>query len=139
MPTRLTAQIINAAIDGFQAQKSKLDQRIAELRAMLSGTSVEAVTTPQPTPAKRRKFSAAALRRMREAQRQRWARVRGETAAATKPAKPKRRISAQGMRNIIAATKRRWALNRREAAKARKAVASPKKAGVKKATKKVAA
>lgn len=139
VPTKLTDQIINAAIDGFVAQNARLDQQIAELRAMLPGSSNGAGTVPEPKPTNRRKFSAAARRRMREAQRLRWSKIRGETAPAHKTARPKQRISEQGLKNIIAATKRRWALKRLEAAKARKAASVPKKAGAKRVTKKKAA
>lgn len=42
MPTpKLTNQIIEAAIDGFLAKQKYLDSRIAELRAMLPGGSLE--------------------------------------------------------------------------------------------------
>ena len=37
MPTKLTAEIIIAAITGFESQKTKIDAQVAELRAMLSG------------------------------------------------------------------------------------------------------
>ena len=40
MPTKLTHEIITAAIDGFQAQKHHIDAQITELRAMLSGALV---------------------------------------------------------------------------------------------------
>jgi hypothetical protein len=133
MPKKLSDSIINAAIDGFIAHKARLDQRIAELRAMLSGEAAEGVTTAAPTPAKHRKSSAAA--RMKEAQRLRLAKVRGERAAtAAKTVKPRRRISKQGLKNIIAATKRRWALKRRE-----KVASFHKKAGSKEVPKKRAA
>ena len=89
MPKKLTDEIINAAIDGFAAQKIRLDEQIAELRAMLNSGPPESAATPGSTPTKRRKFSPAALRRIREAQRQRWARVRGEKTAAAKSAKTK--------------------------------------------------
>jgi len=55
MPThKLTNEIIAAAIQGFEGQKKQLDDQIAELRAMLSGSSVEAATTQEEaTPGKR--------------------------------------------------------------------------------------
>jgi hypothetical protein len=134
MPKQLTDQVINAAIEGFKVQKTRLNERIAELRAMLSSTA-----TPGPAVTKRRKFSAAARQHMREAQRQRWTRVRGRAVARAQKAKPKRHISEQGLKNIIAATKRRWALKRLEAAKARKAAVSRKKAASKKVPRKKAA
>jgi hypothetical protein len=37
MPTKLTPEIISAAIEGFESQKTKLDGQIAELRSLLAG------------------------------------------------------------------------------------------------------
>src|SRR5215471_574416 len=108
MPTpKLTPEIINAAIKGFESQKRRIDDQIAELRAMLPGGSSETTATTEAPTGKRRKFSAAAIRRMREAQQRRWAKVRGESeptapAAKPEPSKPKRRISEEGMKRIIA-------------------------------------
>jgi hypothetical protein len=39
MAAKLTNTIIEAAIAGFEAQKKSIDAQIAELRAMLTGTS----------------------------------------------------------------------------------------------------
>jgi len=140
MPTnKLIPEIITAAIEGFESHKARIDQQIAELRALLPGGSSETAATPESPVRKRRKFSAAAIRRMREAQQRRWAKVRGESEspATPKPEKPKRRISEEGMKRIIAATKKRWALKRAEAAKAKKTAPPRKKATVKKAALKV--
>jgi hypothetical protein len=139
MSKRLTDQVINAAIEGFKAQKTRLNEQIAELRAMLSHSPNGSTATPEPAVTKRRKFSAAARRRTRKAQRQRWTRVRGRAVARVQKVKPKRHISEQGLKNIIAATKRRWALKRLQAAKARKAAVSRKKAASKKVPRKKAA
>jgi hypothetical protein len=119
MPTKLTPEIIAAAIDGFEVQKQHLDSKIADLRAMLPGGSHETSVTPEAPPTKRKRFSAAARRRMKEAQRLRWAKIRGEAAPASKPtepAKPKRKLSKAGRARIVAALKRRWAA--KKAAKA---------------------
>jgi hypothetical protein len=126
---KLTNEIIAAAILGFEAQKKHIDAQITELREMLDGGSkaTPAAISEAPT-GKRRKFSAAARRRMKEAQQRRWAKIRGEAAspapAALEPSKPKRRLSKAGKAAIVAALKKRWA--------AKKAVAQPKPA--KKAT-----
>ena len=112
MPTKLTSEIITAAIDGFETQKQHIDSQIAELRAMLPGASNEKAGTPEALPHKRKKFSAAARQRMKEAQRLRWAKARGEAAPAPKTTdgtKPKRRLSKAGRANIVAALKKRWA------------------------------
>jgi hypothetical protein len=130
VPKRLTDEIITAAIDGFEAQKTRLDEQIAKLRALLSGNSAHSPAALGPAPPKRRKMSTAARRRIAMAQRARWAKVRGETEPAAPRQKPKRRLSAAGRKAIIAATKRRWALRRLEAAKTKKA--ARKKAVVKK-------
>jgi hypothetical protein len=127
MPTqKLTNEIISAAIQGFEGQKKQIDVQIAELRAMLSGGTAETAATPEPTPLKRKKFSAATRRKMAAAQKARYSRQRGESARALEPPSPeaskaKRKISAEGMKNIIAATKKRWRLQK--AAKAQSAPA----------------
>jgi hypothetical protein len=102
MPTNLSPQIINAAILGFTEQKRLIDHQIAELRAMLPGSSTEPAATPEAPPIKRRKFSAAARRRMKEAQQLRWAKIRGQSEPSSSPAtttessKPKRKLSKAG-------------------------------------------
>src|ERR1022692_1304598 len=71
---KLTNTIIEAAIAGFEAQKKSIDAQIAELRGMLTTKPESAEETPAKTT--RRKFSAAVRKRMREAQRLRWAKMR---------------------------------------------------------------
>jgi hypothetical protein len=138
MPTpKLNAEIIAAAIEGFESQKRRIDTQIGELRAMLSGGRTEGTATPEASTRKR-KVSAAARRRMAEGQRKRWAAIKAESkkpesAARPEPAKPKRKMSAAGRRAISEATKRRWALKRAEEA----AKAQP--AGTKKAAQRTAA
>jgi hypothetical protein len=115
MPKKHTEEIINAAIDGFTAQKARLNQQIAELRAMLNGGSPQVVPASEPAPPKRRRMSAAARRRIAMAQRARWAKLRGESGqepATAKAPRPKRRISPEGLKRIIAATKKRWRLQK---------------------------
>src|ERR1035441_800278 len=95
MPTKLTAEIINAAIVGFEQQKLRIDTQIAELRAaMLSGGAIHPTAgKPEPTKGKRRKMSAAARKRIGDGQRKRWAASKGEAESPSKTvtAKPKRR------------------------------------------------
>src|ERR1017187_8277985 len=92
MPTpKLNAEIIAAAIEGFESQKRRIDTQIEQLRAMLSGGSTEGTATPE-APTRKRKVSAAARRRMAEGQRKRWAATKAESAARSEDAKPKRKI-----------------------------------------------
>jgi hypothetical protein len=58
-------------------------------------------------------LSLEALKRMREGQQRRWAKVQGELPKGeAKAAKPKRKLSAAGKAAIAAALKRRWAAKR---------------------------
>ena len=112
---QLTQGIIDAAIEGFESQKRRIDKQIAELRAMSNG---HAPTTESAAPPKTKKrgMSAAGRKAISEAQRKRWAVANGE-AVVEPPKKEKRQLSAAGRAAIIAATKKRWAAKRAEAKK----------------------
>ena|SRR5947209_4506861 len=142
MARTLTNEVINAAIEGFEAQKQRIDARIAELRSMRDGDGGSNTQTPTaPRSGRRkRKFSPDALRRMREAQQRRWAKVRGEVEpsapAASKPAKKKRgRLSEAGRKAIQEALRKRWAAKRAgtESKPATKKAARKKRASAKSA------
>ena len=114
MPQKLTDEIINAAIEGFESQKRRIDSQIADLRQLLNGNRTEVAGTSR-APARKRRVSAAGRRRMAAAQKARWAKIRGDAAAASspavaKPVKRRRKLSAAGRKAISEATKRRWAL-----------------------------
>src|SRR5260370_8577532 len=130
MPTnKLTPEIITAAIEGFESQKRRIDDQIAELRALLLGRGTEPAATPESVKTKR-KISAAARRRMALGQQKRWAAIKGTTespsqVATPEPSKPKRKLSVAGRAAIVAALKRRW--KEKKAAAAKIAPAAPKK------------
>jgi hypothetical protein len=111
MPKQLTQPIIEAAIKGYLAQKAEIDSQIAELRSMLpGGIRMSPAATPSETERPRKKFSAAARRKMAAAQRARWAGIKKAEAPQAEVAKPKKRkMSAAGRRAISIATKKRWA------------------------------
>lgn len=111
MQTRhLTAEILNAAIEGFEARKLHIDEQIAQLRQLLNGDRPVAVDTSEPQRRAGRTMSAAARKRIGDAQRKRWAATnRTEETASRNIAKPKRKLSAAGRAAIVAALKKRWA------------------------------
>ena len=126
MPNRLTTEIITAAIDGYKARMNTMEVRIAELRALLSGGSVETAATSEMPTHKRKRFSAASRRKMALAQKARWAKIRGESEpaqAATPPTRPKRKLSAAAKAKLVANLK-----------KARAAKAAKAKSGTRKKT-----
>ena len=100
---KLTADILSAALEGFEAQKNRIDARIAEIRPMLGGSGTEQAETAKP----KRRVSAAAKRRMAKGQRLRWKKIK--QAAAPETTKPKRTMSVAGRKRIAAAQKKRWA------------------------------
>ena len=104
--TRLTDEIIDADILGFEEQKRRLDEKLAELRAMRAGKSVAV-----PSTGRRRKMSAAGRKAIAAAQKKRWAALRGGEATPATPAlkKAKRKLSPEGRAAIVAASKKRWA------------------------------
>jgi hypothetical protein len=106
---KLTANILAAALEGFEVQKNRIDTRISEIKQMLYGGRTEPAA-PTDSGKPRKKRSAAVRRRMKLAQQLRWKKIK-EVAepAQAETAKPKKRtLSAAGRRAIIAATKKRW-------------------------------
>lgn len=118
MARTLTNEIIDAAIEGFEAQKRRIDDQIADLRSIRDGGSSQP-RIPATAPRQKRKLSPEAIRRIREGQQRRWVKVRGEATpsapSASKPAKKKRRLSPEGRKAIQDALRRRWAQKRAEA------------------------
>lgn len=78
---KLTPEFINAAIEGFESQKRRIDAQLSELRQLLRGDSTGAAVVSE-APRHTRKISAAGRRKIAAAQRARWARVRGEAESA---------------------------------------------------------
>ena len=136
MSVKLTPEVITAAIEGFQAQTQRIDEQISELRAMLNGRQPTAAAAPQTT--KRSTMSAAGRKRIAEAQRKRWAALKGASEPAmTQPPKRRRRLSPAGRAAIVAALKKRWA-EKRAGSQKPQAVAARKAVRKKRAINKVA-
>jgi hypothetical protein len=118
MPTtKLSEDILLAAIEGFESQKRRIEDQIAELRQMLDGHSAQSAAAPKTTRG-RRKISAEGRARIAEAQRNRWAAKKAADPAATPEAvtpRPKRKLSAAGRKAIVEATRKRWARVKGEA------------------------
>ena len=132
---QLTAEILDAAIEGFEARKVRIDEQIAQVRQLQNGHSPAGTSEPQKRT--RRKMSAAVRKRMGEAQRKRWAATKGDAETASKvTAMPKRKLSAAGRAAIVAALKKRWAAKKAGLVLVKKATAkkaAPRKAAAKKA------
>ena len=116
---KLPDDILAAALEGLEAQKTRIETQIAEIRGRLGGTAASS-ETGKP----KRKVSASARRRMARAQKLRWKKVKQASEPATKPT---RQMSASARKRIAAAQKKRWAAIKK-AAKPQPTKASKKKA-----------
>jgi hypothetical protein len=78
--------LLTAALEGLEAQKSRIEEQIQQVRAMLGRrrgrppASAAAKAPAAETPAKR-KLSPAARKRIAAAQKKRWAEFRKKAAA----------------------------------------------------------
>jgi hypothetical protein len=112
----LDPNVLAAALEGLEAQRQRLEEQIARVRAMLgtrTRTARSATATAAPeAPRRRRKMSAAARRNIIEAQKKRWAEFRKQQAANAKPKKPvrgevmKKRLAALAKARAARAAKR---------------------------------
>jgi hypothetical protein len=104
---QLNRAIIDAAIEGFERQKQKIDETLTELRGQLAallGHKTNAAVTTIPTTARRR-ISAAGRKRIAEAQRKRWALQKeappAKKTTASKKSAPKRKLSAAAKAKLV--------------------------------------
>src|ERR1039457_1323310 len=94
MPKATISQdILRAALAGFQLDKQRIDAQIAEVQAMLGGRGSPekspSVSEETPRKGRRKKRSAAVRKRMAEAQRLRWLKIKNESTPSTpEPATP---------------------------------------------------
>ncbi len=101
------AELLAAALAGYQHQYEVLGERMAEIRRELgSRGGSPGVTATTSQPRRRRGMSAETRARMAEAQRRRWAGAK-KSAGGRKTGK-KRNMSAEGKSRIGKATRKRW-------------------------------
>jgi hypothetical protein len=94
MPKTITidhTSVLQAALVGYELQRSRIEAAIAEIQAELGnvrpGRFTAPVATKEPTTTGKKRFSAAARKRMALAQKKRWQLLKAKTAPARK-AKP---------------------------------------------------
>lgn len=92
--------VLQAALLGYEIQRSRIDAAIAEIRAELGGvpprrSKVDPAGPVEQATLRKKRFSASARRRMAAAQKKRWAAKKAEIAKKAAPAEqkapPKRR------------------------------------------------
>jgi len=98
----MDTSILQHALIGYQAERAKIDEKIAEIEALLNGKQ-KSSTNKRPLR-KRKALSAAARARIAAAQKERWAKFRKQEskAAATKQVR-KKAVSPEVRKKRIAA------------------------------------
>jgi hypothetical protein len=79
-PRAIDPALLQAALEGLEHQKQEVDKKIAAVRSLLVAPRRGRRAAP-PAPKPRRKLSAAARKRISEAQKQRWALLKAKAAA----------------------------------------------------------
>jgi hypothetical protein len=79
--------ILRMALVGYEAEKQKIDARIAEIQAQLEGKAVPSPSAvAEKKPGAKRILSPAARKRIARAQKKRWAEHRKRMKAAARQA-----------------------------------------------------
>ncbi len=109
---------LEGALQQLREERRQAEQQVETLDKAIS--AIEGIlghTSRGPRRSGTRVVSALARRRMAEAQRARWARVRQQSGAGAKTGR-KRTLSAAARRKIAAAQRARWARFRAKQLKA---------------------
>ena len=77
------AGLLQAALVGYQVEREKIDAKILELQAQLTGKKAPASVAKTGKVRAKREKRAAARRRIAAAQKKRWAKFHRERAAAS--------------------------------------------------------
>ena len=77
-------QLLQMALIGYEAERQKIQEKIADIQRQLNGRTHRASTSMSAAPATRTRsrMSAAARRRIAAAQKKRWAEYRKKKKAA---------------------------------------------------------
>lgn len=79
------SSFLAAALEGLEMQKKRIEEQIQQVRVMLGGRAGRPVAggvLALDKPARKRRLSAAARKRIAMAQKRRWAEYRKKAAAA---------------------------------------------------------
>ncbi len=91
--SRISPELLEAALDGLKQRLIEVDNNISAVRRLLrSPGATSSAPAEAPAGRKRRRMSAAAKRRIAEAQRRRWAAFR---AAQANPKRGRKRAGKE--------------------------------------------
>ena len=111
MPERI--RLLELAFKGLEAERATIDNEIVQIKSQLNprSTTAQTVTVVSPTavPAKKRRMSAAARKKISEAMKRRYAELNsGKRQSAGS------HLTQAGRKKLSDLMKKRWAEKRRE-------------------------
>ena len=112
--SELSPDVLEAALQGLEAQRKRIGDQIAQVRHML-GTSTRPTAGRELVASRKRTMSAAARHRIAAAQKKRWQEFRKRSqqvptkASSAKSPLRKHKLSAAGRKAIAEAARKRWA------------------------------
>jgi len=80
----LDPAVLQAALEGLELQRQRLDQQIAQVKAMLSQPARKRAAVVKESPRPRRRLSSPARKRIAAAQKKRWAEFKKKSRQAKK-------------------------------------------------------
>ncbi len=90
--------ILEAALEGLQHRLEAINEKMTEVRGLLSGRAAKAPAVAESAaekPARKRRMSAAARKRIAEAQRRRWQQFRASQKGPGRRAKAAPKTAAE--------------------------------------------
>ena len=105
MRRQIDNSLFEMALIGYEAERQKIEAAIAAIQRELGGRPKRAAeaTAEGAEPQPKRKMSAAARKRIGEAQKKRWAAFHARKPVAMKKAAPRKAVSADVKQKRIAA------------------------------------
>ena len=93
---RLNPAVLQAALEGLQSQRQRVDQQMAQVRSLLRPEPKKRAATAQAPAKPRPRLSLGARKRIAAAQRKRWAEFKARQApkAAKRRRKPGKAVKS---------------------------------------------
>jgi hypothetical protein len=100
---KVDSGILEMALIGYEAERIRIEARIAEIQADLRGVGVRSTDPGAAAEAKpKRKMSARARKAIADAQKKRWASFRAAKQAEKRKTGGKRTLSSSAKANLVA-------------------------------------
>jgi hypothetical protein len=94
MPKPDQNELLRMALIGYEVEREKIDEKMSEIRSLISGGTTKTAAEEAAPVRKRRRMSKEARARISAATKARWAAFRREKATAAKRTKKRPKLTA---------------------------------------------